>query len=94
MAATTGTRSSLDNIESNAHIDRAKAVIEKIKTTPFSIIQARTNFEKKITEFSEVEPATAFTPRQVPSHIASEVEAQIVSAWSLTLKHVLNYHPA
>ena len=51
MAATTGTRSSLDNIESNAHIDKAKAVIEKIKATSLSIIQARTNFEKKISEF-------------------------------------------
>lgn len=80
MAATTGTRSSLDNLESNAHIDKAKAVIERIKATPLSIIQARGNFEKKISEFNEVEPATAFTPRQIPSHIVSEVEAQIVSA--------------
>lgn len=78
MAAATGTRSSLDNIESNANIDRAKAVVEKINSTPLSIVQAKANFEKKISEFNEVEPATAFTPRQVPSHIASEVEAQIV----------------
>ena len=73
----------------HAHIDKAKAVIEKIKATSLSIIQARTNFEKKIGEFNEIEPATAFTPRQVPSHIASEVEVQLVSAWSLALKNFL-----
>ena len=78
MSTKTLTRSSLDNVESNAHLDKAKDVIEKLNSTPLSIVQAKSNFEKKINEFNEVEPATAFTPRQLPSHIANEVAAQIV----------------
>ncbi|KAH8106541.1 hypothetical protein DFH11DRAFT_1236219 [Phellopilus nigrolimitatus] len=75
--ANTNTRPSLDNAESNVHIDRASTIIDKFSKTPLNIVQAKTNFEQKISAFNDIDPATAFTPRQHPSHIANEVDAQI-----------------
>lgn len=85
MATTVVGRSSLDGKESNTHIDRAKLLTERINAAPLNIVKAKAEFEKKINEFNEVEPATAFTPRQLPSHIASEVEAQLVRLITLFL---------
>lgn len=78
-AAPATTRSSLDNPEVNALIEQAKALAASFSDTQLSIANAETNFEQKIGAFNEVEPATAFTPRQAPHHVASEVEAQLVS---------------
>ncbi|OCB88534.1 hypothetical protein A7U60_g4349 [Sanghuangporus baumii] len=76
VSATT-TRSSLDNPEFNALVEQAKSLVAAFSSTPLSIANAETNFEQKISAFNEIEPATAFTPRQAPHHVASEVEAQL-----------------
>ncbi|THH03412.1 hypothetical protein EW145_g6274 [Phellinidium pouzarii] len=70
-------RPSLDNVESNIHIDKAKSIVDRFNNSSLNIVQAKANFEKKISEFNDIDPATAFTPRQHPSHIANEVDAQI-----------------
>ncbi|KAI5118490.1 hypothetical protein M0805_003522 [Coniferiporia weirii] len=70
-------RPSLDNAESNVHIEKAKSIIDSFNNGTLNITQAKVNFEKKINEFNEIDPATAFTPRQHPFHIASEVDAQV-----------------
>lgn len=81
--STTVLRPSLDNAESNIHIDKAAAVANRLKSASLNIVAAQSNFDQKIHEFHDIDPTSSISARQVPSDITNEVEAQLVSTFYL-----------
>ncbi|PAV14732.1 hypothetical protein PNOK_0981000 [Pyrrhoderma noxium] len=71
------TRTSLSSSEANVEIEKANAIISAFGKAPLAITRAQGDFENKLSELSDNDPGTSITPRQIPAHIATEVEAQL-----------------
>ena len=72
------TRTSLSSSEANVEIEKANAIISAFGKAPLAITRAQGDFENKLSELSDNDPGTSITPRQIPAHIATEVEALLV----------------
>ncbi len=83
MASTsTALRPSLDNPESNIHIEKANALVHKFASAQH-LVSAKSKFEDKINEFNDIDPSSGVSARQSPADIALEVKAQLVRVYLL-----------
>ncbi|KLO09083.1 hypothetical protein SCHPADRAFT_879781 [Schizopora paradoxa] len=78
MASTsTALRPSLDNPESNIHIEKANTIVNRFTNAQLHLVSSKSKFEEKINEFNDIDPSSGATARQSPADIAFEVEAQL-----------------
>ena len=78
----TSLRPSLDNPESNVHIDKANKIVQDLQSAKLYTTKLQDNFQQKVTEFKQSDPTSDDSSRRHPADIASEVASQVVCIYN------------